>query len=134
MGVTVELTDATMLVTISDDGSGLDPRNASRGLGLGLFTIAAITGHLDMETGTAGTKIQMRFPIPPAEPNQDRAEAVRALEDALVEQDRLSERLDRAAGTSSEVGAYVRLRDAGAEVTRRQTQVDRSPPAGVNPR
>jgi hypothetical protein len=46
--------------------------------------------------------------------------AVRRLEAALVEQDRLGERFDAAAGTSSEFGAYVRLRAAGDQVKARE--------------
>jgi anti-sigma regulatory factor (Ser/Thr protein kinase) len=129
VGITVELTDTTMLVTISDDGPGIGPRNDGPGLGLGLFTIAVITGHLDMKTGTAGSSVHMRFPIPRADA-KEHDDAVRALKGALVEQDRVSEHLDRAVGTSSEVGAYARLRAAGTEVTLRQAQVDRSAPSG----
>ena len=39
--------------------------------------------------------------------------AVQSLNAALVERDRLSERYDAASGTSTELGAYVRLRAAG---------------------
>ena len=46
--------------------------------------------------------------------------ARRRLEAALVEQDRLGERFDAAAGTSTEFGAYVRLRAAGDQVTARE--------------
>jgi hypothetical protein len=46
--------------------------------------------------------------------------ATRRLKAALVEQDRLEERFDAAVGTSSEFGAYVRLRAAGAEVNARE--------------
>ena len=42
------------------------------------------------------------------------------LEAALVEQDRLGERFDAAIGTSTEFGAYVRLRAAGDQVRARQ--------------
>lgn len=45
--------------------------------------------------------------------------AVQALNAALVEQDRLSERYDAASGTSTELGAYVRLRAAGDQVAAR---------------
>jgi hypothetical protein len=46
--------------------------------------------------------------------------AAHRVEAALVEQDRLGERFDAAAGTSSEFGAYVRLRAAGDEVKARE--------------
>jgi hypothetical protein len=52
--------------------------------------------------------------------SEERDRASQRLEAALVEQDRLGERFDAAAGTSTELGAYVRLRAAGDEVKARQ--------------
>ncbi len=52
--------------------------------------------------------------------SEERNRAMQQLEAALVEQDRLGERFDAAVGTSSELGAYVRLRTAGDQVTARQ--------------
>jgi hypothetical protein len=52
-------------------------------------------------------------------PSQERDRALQRLEAALVEQDRLRERFDAAIGTSIELGAYVRLRNAGDQVTAR---------------
>ena len=52
--------------------------------------------------------------------SQEHAGAVERLEVALVEQDRLRERFDAAVGTSTEFGAYARLRAAGDQVTARQ--------------
>jgi hypothetical protein len=52
--------------------------------------------------------------------SEERDRAVQRLEAALVEQDRLGERLDAAVGTSTEFGAYVRLRGAGDQVRARQ--------------
>jgi hypothetical protein len=46
--------------------------------------------------------------------------ALRRLEAALVERKRLGERFDAAIGTSTEFGAYVRLRAAGDQVTARE--------------
>jgi len=46
--------------------------------------------------------------------------AVRRLDAGLVEQDRLTESYTGAIGTSSELGAYARLRAAGAEVAARE--------------
>jgi len=48
--------------------------------------------------------------------SKERDRAVQRLEVALVEQDRLGERLDAAVGTSTEFGAYVRLRAAADQV------------------
>jgi hypothetical protein len=48
--------------------------------------------------------------------SKERDRAVQRLEVALVEQDRLDERLDAVVGTSTEFGAYVRLRAAADQV------------------
>ena len=55
---------------------------------------------------------------------QERDSAVERLDAALVEQDRLSERFDAAVGTTTEFGAYVRLRAAGAQVSAREAWVN----------
>jgi hypothetical protein len=52
--------------------------------------------------------------------SRERDRAVRRLEAALVAQDLLGERFDAAAGTSTEFGAYVRLRGAGDQVSARE--------------
>jgi hypothetical protein len=52
--------------------------------------------------------------------SEERDRAMQRLEAALVEQDRLGERLDVAVGTSTEFEAYVRLRGAGDQVTARE--------------
>ena len=49
----------------------------------------------------------------------ERDRAAQRLEAALVEQDRLGERFDAVVGTSTEFGAYVRLRGAGDQVLQR---------------
>jgi hypothetical protein len=56
--------------------------------------------------------------------SQERDSAVERLEAALVEQDRLGECFDAAVGTSTEFGAYVRLRAAGDQVTAREAWVN----------
>jgi len=56
--------------------------------------------------------------------SQQRDSAGERLDGALVEQDRLSERFDASVGTSTEFGAYVRLRAAVDEVRARQAWVD----------
>lgn len=62
-----------------------------------------------------------------------REAAVQGLEAALLEQDRFGERYRAALGTSSEFGAYARLRNASDEVEARRTwlvQVEDGPSAG----
>ena len=51
---------------------------------------------------------------------KERDRARQRLEVALLERDRLGERFDAAVGTSSELGAYVRLRAAGDQVAARE--------------
>ena len=53
-------------------------------------------------------------------PRQERDRAVQRLEAALVEQTGMRERFRAAIGTSTEFGAYVRLRAAGDQVTARE--------------
>jgi hypothetical protein len=52
--------------------------------------------------------------------SQEHASATRRLSAALVEKHRLRERYDAAIGTSTEFGAYVRLRAAGDQVAARE--------------
>ena len=56
--------------------------------------------------------------------SEERDSAVRRLEAALVEQERLAERFDAAIGTSTEFAAYVRLRAAGDRVRAREAWVN----------
>jgi hypothetical protein len=46
--------------------------------------------------------------------------AAQRLDAAVLEQDRLTERYDAAIGTSTELGAYTRLRAVGAQVAARE--------------
>ena len=64
----------------------------------------------------------MRFPCALAV-DQEHDSAVERLEEALLEQDRLSDRLDAAVGTSQELTAYMQLQAAGSEVAARQAWV-----------
>jgi hypothetical protein len=52
--------------------------------------------------------------------SEERDRAMQRIEAAQVDQDRLGERFDAAVGTSTEFGAYVRLRGAGDQVTARE--------------
>jgi len=52
--------------------------------------------------------------------SQEHDSALQRLEAALVAQNRLGERFDAAVGTSTELGAYVRLGAAREEVTARE--------------
>ena len=56
--------------------------------------------------------------------SQERDRAVQRLGAALVEQHQLGERFDAAVGTSTEFGAYVRLRAAGDQVRAREAWVN----------
>lgn len=63
-----------------------------------------------------------------------RDEAVRRLETALLEEDRLGERYRAAIGTSSEFGAYTRLKGASEEVTARQAWLNAVEDDGIGGR
>ena len=52
--------------------------------------------------------------------SEEHDSAVQRLDAKLVEQDRLGERYNAAIGTSTELGAYVRLRAAGDQVAARE--------------
>ena len=139
VGLRVDVGDLKMLVTISDDGDGLTPRprvvDGTR-MGAGLAIIAAVTGQLDVRTGSEGTELRLTFPFPTAAPpNHVHDSAVQRLEAALVEQDRLGTSFDAAVGTSTEFGAYVRLQRASEQVAARQTWlnwVDNESYRGIN--
>jgi hypothetical protein len=103
VGLSVELTDSEMLVTVRDEGNG---------------------GHLDVRTSAGGAEVRMAFPVPLAAANQQHDSAVQRLDAALVEQDQMGERFDAAVGTSTELGAYARLQAAGEQVTAREAWVN----------
>ena len=65
---------------------------------------------------------RMRFPCSLAV-EREHDSAVERLSEALVEQDRLSDRLDAAVGTSAELTAYSQLQVAGGDVAARQAWV-----------
>ena len=112
-----------------------------------LVTIAALTGRLDVRTRSEGTEVRLIFPFPAGTQGDDSVaqlreatthlhdSAVQRLEEALVEQDRLGMSFDAAVGTSTEFGAYVRLQRASEQVAARQAWlkwVDNESYRGVN--
>ena len=147
----VDVGDLEMLVTISDEGDGLKPRLRlvdGTGTGAGLAIIAALTGRLDVQTGSEGTDVRLTFPcsVPATKAggrltqlkeasNHVHDSAVQRLEEALTEEDRLGMSFDAAVGTSTEFGAYVRLQRASEQVAARQTWlkwVDNESYRGIN--
>ena len=151
VGLRVDVGDLEMLVTIVDEGDGLKPGPRGEGetrMGAGLAIIAALTGRLDVRTGSEGTELRLTFPCstPAARPggglaqlseatNQVHDSAVQRLDEALVEQDRLGMSFDMALGTSTEFGAYVRLQRASEQVAARQAWlnwVDHESYRGIN--
>jgi anti-sigma regulatory factor (Ser/Thr protein kinase) len=61
--VRLDSAGASLIVTVSDDGSGMVPRPDSPGLGLGLPLMAALTDRLDVApaAGGNGTVVRMHF-------------------------------------------------------------------------
>jgi serine/threonine-protein kinase RsbW len=146
VGVRVDLSDLEMRVSISDDGGGLRPRMVDgTGTGVGLAIIAAVTGRLDVRTGSEGTEVHLTFlcstpaggTLAQLKEATDHVHdsAVQRLEQALAEQDRLDMCFDAAVGTSTEFGAYARLKRAGEQVAARQAWlnwVDNESYRGIN--
>jgi len=65
IGLRIDVGDLEMFVTIVDDGDGLKPRPRAEGgtrMGAGLAIIAALTGRLDVRTGSEGTELRLTFP------------------------------------------------------------------------
>jgi len=65
VGLRIDVGDLEMFVTIVDDGDGLKPRPRAAGethMGAGLAIIAALTGRLDVRTGSEGTELRLTFP------------------------------------------------------------------------
>jgi hypothetical protein len=88
-------------------------------------------------TISGGTEVCLTFSVAQLSDatNHLHDSAVRRLNDALLEQTRLSTSFDGAVGTSSEFGAYVRLQRAGEQVAARQTWlnwVDHESYRGIN--
>ena len=79
--------------------------------------VVTVSGDADTETA-AGMRFGCALAV-----DQEHDSAVERLEEALVEQDRLSDRLDAAVGTSTELTAYTSLQAAGDEVAARQAWV-----------
>ena len=65
MYVGVALDGGSLVVVVSDDGSGIRPRLDSAGAGLGLAMMSALSSELEMGTGAGGTgtRVAMRFAL-----------------------------------------------------------------------
>ena len=64
--ISSELQGEELVVEVRDWGVGMQPNPGSRGLGLGLALIGAMTRALQVETDEGGMKLSMRFPCPRA--------------------------------------------------------------------
>ena len=59
--------DGQLVVRVTDDGAGMNPRPDSPGAGIGLPLIASVADDLHVETGqppAAGTSVTMAFRLP----------------------------------------------------------------------
>jgi serine/threonine-protein kinase RsbW/stage II sporulation protein AB (anti-sigma F factor) len=67
--LTAEVRPGRLVVTVTDEGSGLHPRPDSPGLGLGLPTIGQLTEELEITgAGGCGVRVEMSFAFPSYEP------------------------------------------------------------------
>jgi|SRR5947209_2388025 len=72
--VVAAVADDELWVLIADEGSGLQPRQDSPGLGVGLAMIAAVSDGMEVVTRSCGgTEVRMRFTLrpPSVAPRQD---------------------------------------------------------------
>src|SRR4051794_6960523 len=61
----IEAGPSELIVVVTDDGRGMQPRTDSPGLGLGLPTIASLTAAMDMHAPPGGgTVVSMTFAAP----------------------------------------------------------------------
>ena len=59
--VSASFDDGALAVVVSDDGPGMMPRMDSPGMGIGLALIASLTSSLEVDQGSDGTRLTMRF-------------------------------------------------------------------------
>ena len=75
MSIVAEAATDAVFVRVSDDGSGIRPRDDSPGMGLGLGLVARVTTSLEVLPGPLGTGTQLRasFDAPGMRPTAVRA-------------------------------------------------------------
>ena len=59
--ISAGMDDDSLIVVVSDDGSGMVPRTDSPGLGLGLPLMARLASAIEIDGDGAGTRVTMRF-------------------------------------------------------------------------
>ena len=62
--VEARVTDGELVIAVSDDGNGMQPRDDSPGLGLGLPVIASLTRRLEIVDESPGTELRMAVDCP----------------------------------------------------------------------
>jgi serine/threonine-protein kinase RsbW len=61
--VKAELDDSDLVVTVADDGCGMEPRTDSPGMGMGLAIIGSVAGGMQLQSsGAGGLAMSIRFP------------------------------------------------------------------------
>lgn len=60
------IADGTLLIDVSDQGAGIEPRTDSPGLGLGLPVIASVAKNFEIASTYPGTSLRMTFGCPNA--------------------------------------------------------------------
>ena len=65
--VRADCDEGLLEIVVTDEGSGLQPRTDSPGLGLGLALMAAVTTSLQLDHDGAATRVHLTFALTPAE-------------------------------------------------------------------
>ncbi|MDW5593220.1 ATP-binding protein [Conexibacter stalactiti] len=81
LAVEAELHGATLEVIVSDEGSGVLPREDSPGLGMGLALMAAVASSLQFDHDGAATRVHLTFDLAPPIAPED-GETAMAADDA----------------------------------------------------
>jgi serine/threonine-protein kinase RsbW len=59
--------DSDLVITVVDEGSGVEPRLDSPGAGLGLAVMGSMASEVRIENSPDGLKVRMRFPCEESE-------------------------------------------------------------------
>jgi signal transduction histidine kinase len=72
--IRLSIEGSDLVLSISDDGSGFEVETAGEQGGMGLrimrYRAQSVSGRLAIESGSSGTRVALRAPLRPQEPEQ----------------------------------------------------------------